>query len=106
VALLTVCPLQIKKPVGGVAVGHISNEAVGVPACTAKAVVASWVVEVPTVAVAAVGVPVNTGLSRSAFVPTATAMLLNSVSISVPLTIFKGLPEGRASFEANDVLFT
>jgi hypothetical protein len=107
VALLAVWPLQIKNPVGGVAVGHISIEPVkGLIAAVAKAVVASCVVDVPVEAVGAVGVPVNTGFSRSAFVPTATAILLNSVSISVPLTIFKGLPAGRASFEANDVLFT
>jgi hypothetical protein len=72
----------------------------------AKAVVASCVVLVPEAAVGAVGVPVNTGLSRSAFVATAIAMLLNSVSISVPLTIFKGLPRGRVSLEAKLVAFT
>lgn len=91
--LLAVAPLQSKKPAGGVAVGHMSIEPVkGLIEAVAKAVVASCVVLVPVEAVAAVGVPVKTGLRRSAFVALATAMLLNSVSISVPLTIFKGLP--------------
>jgi len=88
-------------------VGHISIEPVkGLIEAVAKAVVASCVFDVPEAAVGAVGVPVNTGLSRSAFVALDVAMLLNSVSISVPLTIFKGLPVARASFEAKLVLFT
>jgi hypothetical protein len=106
----TVVPLKLNKrlvPLGVIfqpAAFAILVAAVTVAAAT-KAVVASCVLEVFTAAVGAVGVPVNTGFSRSAFVPTATAMLLNSVSISVPLTIFKGLPCGSESFEANDVLF-
>jgi len=107
VVRLTVAPLHSKKPAGAVAVGHISIEPVkGLIEAVAKAVVASCVVLVPVAAVGAVGVPVKAGLKRSAFVALDTAMLLNSVSISVPLTIFKGLPVARASFEANEVLFT
>jgi hypothetical protein len=52
-----------------------------------------------------VGVPVKVGLAKSALVATAVAMLLNSVSISVPLTIFKGLPEAKASLVAKLVDF-
>ena len=42
-------------------------------------------------------------LLASALVATAVAMLLNSVSISVPLTILAGLPEGNESFVAKFV---
>ena len=55
--------------------------------------------------VGSVGVPVKVGDAKSALVATAVAMLLNSVSISVPLTIFKGLPEDRLSLVAKFVLF-
>ena len=55
---------------------------------------------VPEVAVGAVGVPVKAGLAKSALVLIAVAMLLNSVSISVPLTIFKGLPISKLSLDA------
>ena len=51
-----------------------------------------------------VTVPVNVGLALSALVPLATAMLLNSVSISVPLTILAGLPETKASLVAKFVV--
>jgi hypothetical protein len=81
-------------------------EPVTPPAAVAKAVVANCVVLVPLAAVEAVGVPVKAGLSRSALVVIAVAMLLNSVSISVPLTIFKGLPVARVSLEENEVAFT
>jgi hypothetical protein len=40
---------------------------------------------------------------KSALVATATAMLLNSVLISVPLTIFSGSPDGSASLVAKFV---
>ncbi len=104
---LAVAPLHSRNPLGAVAVGHMSIEPVkGLIEAVAKAVVASCVEEVPAAAVGAVGVPVNTGLRRSALVATAIAMLLNSVSISVPLTIFKGLPNGRVSLEENEVAFT
>jgi len=54
------------------------------------------------------GVPMfgvtSTGLVRSALVATAIAMLANSVLISVPLTIFSGLPDVSASLVAKFVL--
>jgi hypothetical protein len=56
--------------------------------------------------VGAVTVPRKAGLFKSALVATAVAMLLNSVSISVPLTIFKGLPEASESLLAKLVDFT
>ena len=53
------------------------------------------------------GVPMfgvtSTGLARSALVATATAMAANSTLISVPLTIFSGLPDVRASLVAKFV---
>jgi hypothetical protein len=58
---------------------------------------------VPIVPVGRVGVPVNVGDAKSAFVATATAMFTNSVLISVPLTIFSGSPEVSASFVAKFV---
>ena len=61
-------------------------------------------VKVPADGVPMLGV-VKVGLTKSALVATAVAMLLNSVSISVPLTIFKGLPEDRLSLVAKFVLF-
>lgn len=48
--------------------------------------------------------PVKVGLARSAFVAIAVAMLLNSVSISVPLTILFASPDGRVSLVAKLVL--
>ena len=42
----------------------------------------------------------------SALVATAVAMLLNSVSISVPLTIFNGLPLAKLSLEVKFVDLT
>jgi hypothetical protein len=47
---------------------------------------------------------VRVALVLSALVATAVAILLNSVSISVPLTIFKALPVGRLSLLAKLVL--
>ena len=44
------------------------------------------------------------GLAVSALVALAVAMLLNSASISVPLTILAALPEGRESFVAKLVV--
>jgi hypothetical protein len=64
------------------------------------------VVLVPGEAVGAKGVPENVGLAESALEVTAVAMLLNSTSISVPLTTFSGSPVGRLSFEVKLVLFT
>ena len=48
--------------------------------------------------------PVIAAEALSVFVATAVAILLNSVSISVPLTIFRGLPGDRLSFDAKFVV--
>jgi hypothetical protein len=55
-------------------------------------------------AVGANGVPVRVGLLASSLDATADAIALNSVSISVPLTIFAGLPVVSVSFTAKLVL--
>jgi hypothetical protein len=60
---------------------------------------------VPSTGVVKVG-EVNVAPDRSALVAIAVAMLLNSVSISVPLTILFALPEARLSLDAKLVLFT
>jgi hypothetical protein len=60
---------------------------------------------VAIVPVGNVGVPVKVGPDKSALVAMAVAILLNSVSISVPLTIFKELPEERLSLLAKLVAF-
>lgn len=52
---------------------------------------------VPAEAVGAVGVPNKAGLDTSALEATAEAIAVNSVSNSVPLTIFPALPVGRVS---------
>jgi hypothetical protein len=75
-------------------------------AAVTKAVVASWVVLVPATAVGAKGVPVKVGDTVSALVLTATEIALYSVSISVPLMIFAGSPDSRASLAAKSVFFT
>jgi hypothetical protein len=72
-------------------------------AAVTKAVVASCVVFVPGEAVGARGVPVKVGLAKSALVAIAVAMSLNSVSISVPLTIFNGFPLIKLSLLAKFV---
>ena len=51
-----------------------------------------------------VTVPVSVGAAIFAFVATAVAILLNSVSISEPFTILPELPEGRLSFAAKLVV--
>jgi hypothetical protein len=56
-------------------------------------------VNVPLVGVPSAGVT-NVGLIKSALVVTAIAILANSVLISVPLRIFKGSPDVRASLVA------
>jgi hypothetical protein len=70
-----------------------------------KAVVAICVVFVPAVAVGAVGVPENAGLARLALDVIAEAIAVNSVSISVPLTILPELPEGNVSLAVKLVDF-
>lgn len=52
--------------------------------------------------------PMGPGAASDAvsnLVPTAVAIALNSLSISVPLTIFDGLPVSRASLLAKLVAF-
>jgi hypothetical protein len=56
--------------------------------------------------VGATGVPIKAGEFKSDLDATAVAMLLNSVSISAPLTIFKGLPVAKESLLVKLVLFT
>jgi hypothetical protein len=58
------------------------------------------------VAVGAKGVPVNEGEAKSALELTAPAIELNSLSISVPLTILLESPVGRVSLVAKFVAFT
>jgi hypothetical protein len=60
---------------------------------------------VPNEAVGAVGVPVKAGLLMSALDEIAEAIAVNSVSISVPLTIFPELPVGRVSLAVKLVAF-
>jgi hypothetical protein len=61
------------------------------------------VLEVAVAAVGAVGVPVSAGELDSALVATAVAIAVYSSSISVPLTVLRGLPVVRASFDAKFV---
>jgi len=60
----------------------------------------------PAVAVGAAGVPVNVGDARSALELIAPAIELNSLSISVPLTILLESPLGSVSLVAKFVAFT
>jgi hypothetical protein len=60
---------------------------------------------VPSDKVANTVVPVSAALFALALVADAVAMLLNSVSISAPLTILAALPEGRESLAAKFVVF-
>ena len=53
----------------------------------------------------AVIVPVNVGEAVLALVADATAMALYSSSISVPRTIFSGLPLSSVSLDAKSVTF-
>jgi hypothetical protein len=60
---------------------------------------------VPDDAVGAAGVPVNVGLLISALDAIAEEIAVNSVSISVPLTIFPALPVGSPSLAVKFVAF-
>jgi hypothetical protein len=71
----------------------VAVEAPVPPSATAKSVIP---VIVP---------PVILAEALSVFVATAVAILLYSVSISVPLTIFKGLPGDRLSLDAKFTVF-
>jgi hypothetical protein len=59
----------------------------------------------PAVAVGAAGVPVNVGEAMSALELIAPEIELNSLSISVPLTILFESPVGRVSLVAKFVAF-
>jgi hypothetical protein len=59
---------------------------------------------VPSDKVSNTVVPVSAALLEFALVADAVAMLLNSVSISAPLTILAALPEGSESFAAKFVV--
>jgi hypothetical protein len=72
--------------------------------CT-NAVVANCVVFVAADAVGAVGVPVRAGLLISALDEIAEATAVNSISISVPLTILPELPVGKPSLAVKLVAF-
>jgi len=60
---------------------------------------------VPPIAAPSIAPPVIAAAELSVFVATAVAMLLYSVSISVPLTIFKGLPGDKLSLVAKFTVF-
>ena len=59
----------------------------------------------PTEAVGAAGTPVNVGDAMSALELTAPEIALNSLSISVPLTILLASPVGSESLLAKFVAF-
>jgi hypothetical protein len=59
----------------------------------------------PAVAVGAAGVPVNVGDAMSALELIAPERALNSLSISVPLTILFESPVGKVSLVAKFVAF-
>jgi hypothetical protein len=84
---------------------HIEIKPLGTAFAITKAVVAICVVFVPADAVGAVGVPVRAGLFKSALEETAEAIAVNSVSISVPLTILPELPVGSPSLAVKLVAF-
>jgi hypothetical protein len=77
----------------------------GIALASTKAVVAICVVFVAADAVGAVGVPVKAGLFKSALEEIAEATAVNSVSISVPLTILPELPVGNPSLAVKLVAF-
>lgn len=90
-------PVDVVTPVPPLATGNVPT----VPPSIGRPVA---LVNTPLDGVPKAGVT-SDGLFKSAFVATAVAMLLNSVSISVPLTILSGSPEGSASLVAKLVLF-
>lgn len=94
-------PVEAVTPVPPLATGNVPVTPVvrGRPVT----LVITPLVGVPSAGVTSVGL-VSVAEAESALVATATAMLLNSVSISVPLTIFSGSPEASASLVAKLVL--
>ena len=77
--------------VGAVKVLLVSVE-VEVRSASTNAVVANWIVAVPTAAVGASGTPVRVGEAKSALVEIAVSRLLNSVSNSAPRSHCKNVP--------------
>jgi hypothetical protein len=110
-AVVATCVLLVlADAVGAVGVPVRAGEARGalavIPATIAacvNAVVAICVLLAEEAAVGAAGVPVSVGLLKLALVATAVAMFVNSSSISVPLTVLRGLPVVKASFVAKFV---
>ena len=96
-------PVEVVTPVPPLATGNVPV----VPPSMGRPVtlVITPLVGVPSAGVTSVG-DVNVGDAVSALVATAVAMLLNSVLISVPFTIFSGSPDGKASLVAKFVLCT
>jgi len=82
----------------------VSKSKSAIAPCT-NAVEAACVVLVTILAVGTEGVPVNVGLLMSALEATAEAIAVNSVSISVPLTILPELPVGKVSLAVKFVAF-
>ena len=95
-------PVEVVAPVPPFATGSVpvTPEVSGRPVT----LVITPLAGVPSAGVTSTGL-VRVGDVVSALVATAVAMLLNSVSISVPLTILSGSPEGSASLVAKLVLF-
>ncbi len=93
-------PVEVVAPVPPLATGSVPV----VPPSMGRPVtlVITPLVGVPSAGVTSVG-DVIVGDARSALVATATAILVNSVLISVPLTIFSGSPEDSASLVAKFV---
>ena len=92
---ITLLAVRVVKLVPPLATGNVPVT----PVVSGKPVV---FVKTPADGVPMFGVT-STGLAKSALVATAVAMLANSVLISVPLTIFSGLPDVRASLVAKFV---
>jgi hypothetical protein len=89
-------PVEVVTPVPPLATDSVPE----VPAIIGKPV---QLVKTPADGVPIFGVT-RVGDAKSALVATAVAMLLNSMLISVPLTIFKGSPDDSASLVAKFVL--
>jgi len=81
----------------------VTTETPATIAACVNAVVAICVLLLAAAAVGDTGVPVNVGLLVSALVLIAAAIAVYSSSISVPLTVLRGLPVVKASFDAKFV---
>jgi hypothetical protein len=83
----------------------IAAEAMVADVLTVRLVNVPAAAVVPPITAPFIVPPVMVAEELSVFVATAVAMLLNSVSISVPLTIFNGLPGDKLSLVAKLVDF-